>query len=70
MTEEATVMPLYVPLRTDTLEQLRELARDEHRRPQDQAAWILERALAARAGDPQSAGHPDPELTTTAAASR
>ena len=40
-------MPLYVPLRTDTLEQLRELARDERRRPQEQAALILERALAA-----------------------
>jgi len=70
MSEEANTMPLYVPLRTDTLEKLRELARDEHRRPQDQAAWILERALAARAGDPPATRHPDPELTTAAAGSR
>ena len=70
MSEEANTMPLYVPLRTDTLEKLRELARDEHRRPQDQAAWILERALAAQAGDPPATRRPDPDLTTAAAASR
>ena len=36
---------LYVPADSAILERLRELARQERRRPQDQAALILERAL-------------------------
>jgi len=36
---------LYVPLRQETLAILAQLARDERRRPQDQAAYLLERAL-------------------------
>lgn len=44
---------LYVPLRRDALERLVELAQAEHRRPQDQAAWLLERALVTK---PAAAG--------------
>jgi hypothetical protein len=36
---------LYVPTEPETLERLRQLAARERRRPQDQAALILERAL-------------------------
>ena len=38
-------MPLYVPLKRDALLRLRQLAEQERRRPQDQAAVLLERAL-------------------------
>jgi len=40
-------MRLYVPLRRDEFDQLTALARVERRRPQDQAAVLIERALAA-----------------------
>lgn len=38
-------MKLYVPLRRDEFDRLAELARAERRRPQDQAAVLLEKAL-------------------------
>ncbi len=38
-------MPLYVSLDRQAAERLREIARRERRRPQDQAAVILEHAL-------------------------
>jgi hypothetical protein len=48
-------MRLYVPLTLDEAEQLREIARAERRRVQDQAGFLLAQALAAaaarRAGD-------------------
>jgi hypothetical protein len=40
------VRRLFVPLTTEELERLGELARAERRRPQDQAALILARTLA------------------------
>ncbi len=39
-------MPLYVPLDQATFTRLRRLAQQERRRPQDQAAILIERALA------------------------
>jgi hypothetical protein len=39
-------MRLFVPLTRDELDRLRELARAQRRRPQDQAAVLLTRALA------------------------
>ena len=39
---------LYVPLDKATLARLVALARQERRRPQDQAAYLLERALLSR----------------------
>ncbi len=39
---------LYVPLQSDVLDKLTQLAQQERRRPQDQAAVLLERALVAR----------------------
>jgi hypothetical protein len=46
---------LYVPVQPDTLDRLREIARRERRRPQDQAALILERALdSLESTDPPS----------------
>ena len=39
---------LYVPLTDDALRRLRETAEDARRRPQDQAAVLLERALGLR----------------------
>ena len=38
-------MPLFVPIKDDTLTALRALARRERRRPQEQAAVLIERAL-------------------------
>lgn len=43
---------LYVPLRRAELDELVEWALAEKRRPQDQAALILEEALKARAPEP------------------
>jgi len=40
---------LYVPLRRQTLETLAQLAQDERRRPQEQAAYLIEQALKASA---------------------
>jgi hypothetical protein len=48
-------MRLYVPLAADALNRLRKLALRERRRPQDQAALLLEDALTL-------AGHQDPVL--------
>ncbi len=39
---------LYVPLSDDALKRLRETAEEARRRPQDQAAVLLERALGLR----------------------
>ncbi len=44
-------MRLYVPIGSDLLDRLRRLAIQERRRPSDQAAVIIERAL--RAGPPE-----------------
>ena len=41
-------MRLYVPLRRDEFDRLAALARAERRSPQDQAAVLIGRALAAR----------------------
>lgn len=51
-------MRLYVPLRKSEFEQLVALARLERRRPQDQAALLIARALPS--DDP--AGQVDPRL--------
>jgi hypothetical protein len=41
---------LFVPLARDQFDRLRKLARAERRRPQEQAAYMLEQALDQRAG--------------------
>lgn len=41
-------MPLYVPLDSEALVKLRQLAEQERRRPQDQAALLIEQALGSR----------------------
>jgi hypothetical protein len=41
-------MRIYVPLRRQEFERLVSLAHDERRRPQDQAAFLLSRALLLR----------------------
>ena len=41
-------MSLYVPITNEGMERLREVARQERRRPQDQAAVLLESALGVR----------------------
>jgi hypothetical protein len=43
-------MRLYVPLTRDEFDLLRNIARDEKRRPQDQAAAIIAQAVAQRSG--------------------
>jgi len=40
-------MPLFVPLTDAALKELRVVARRERRRPQEQAAVLIERALTA-----------------------
>ncbi|MBI4319357.1 MAG: hypothetical protein HY675_12775 [Chloroflexi bacterium] len=37
---------LYVPLTRESLEKLAEIAKEERRRPQEQAAYLLEKALS------------------------
>lgn len=52
-------MPLYVPICEETMARLREVARQERRRPQEQAAVLLEQVLDSRLGnnpDEQSNG--------------
>jgi hypothetical protein len=44
-------MKLWVPLERDVVEQLKTLARRERRRPQDQAALILEQVLREAPSD-------------------
>ncbi len=41
-------MSLYVPIDEETMQRLREVARQERRRPQEQAAVLLETALSLR----------------------
>ena len=48
-------MWLYVPLRKSEYERLLELARSERRRPQDQAALLIEQALGQPAESEQGA---------------
>ena len=51
-------MPLYISLGREALAKLRRIAEQERRRPQDQAAVIIERALASQSGpDSSSAEH-------------
>jgi hypothetical protein len=51
---------LYVPIDSETRERLRELARVEHRRPQDQAAVLIEQGLKARTPEPLRPTDPEP----------
>jgi len=54
-------MPLYVPLDQSTLSKLRRLAQEERRRPQDQAALLIERALVnVGAYQPDTDAEPHP----------
>jgi hypothetical protein len=56
------IWPIYVPLPTLAHRRLNELADAEHRRPQDQAALMLEQAIASL---PPST--PDPQLSALVA---
>jgi hypothetical protein len=47
-------MSLYVPITNEGMERLREIARQERRRPQDQAAVLLESALGVRLSTSQT----------------
>jgi hypothetical protein len=40
---------IYVPIADHSLDRLTELAREERRRPKDQAALLLEQAITAKA---------------------
>ncbi len=59
-------MKLYVPLTTEEVDRLCELARSERRRPQDQAALLLSHALlAAVAGALPTANHGERDADAT-----
>jgi hypothetical protein len=50
---EAEMRKVYVPLKQSEIDDLVVLARDQRRRPQDQAAlWIAERLRAERIAEP------------------
>jgi len=51
-------MKLYIPLRTEEMARLVALAREERRRPQDQAALIIARALAEEPNEKPQALEP------------
>lgn len=44
--------PLYVPIDPEFRDRLAELAKRERRRPQDQAAWLLQQALSDESDSP------------------
>jgi len=44
---------LYVPLSERSIDQLQQLAARERRRPQDQAAFLLDQALDGQLGKPE-----------------
>ncbi len=50
-------MKLIVPLRRDEFARLAKLARTERRQPQEQAAFLLSRALAACPAGSDQCGH-------------
>ena len=55
-------MNLYVPIRDErAAERLRVIAREQRRRPQDQAAIILETALLSHATTEQAVAMGEPE---------
>jgi hypothetical protein len=56
-------MRLFVPLTKTEFDALRDLARAERRRPQDQAAVLLAQTLAD--APPRHTGDPDPSIMTT-----
>ena len=58
-------MSLYVSLDGETFAKLRRMAGQERRRRQEQAAMLIERALAAPSGpDPSSPDHVGAEQST------
>jgi hypothetical protein len=58
-------MRLYVPLTRTEYDQLRDLALIERRRPQDQAAMLLARALADEPARPATDRAPTPSIAET-----
>lgn len=45
------LVKIFVPITKEAMARLRDIARKERRRPQDQAAVLIEESLAAKAGE-------------------